>query len=237
VSAAGPAATEAGAAAEPGFAAQTAPRVPLEADGQALTMPLGEAMFTQRSIRKMRPDPIPVEHLRLIVEAAVKAPNGGNAQHGRLLVVTDRAKIAAFGELYHRSWWAKRKADRGWDGPQDVPPGNGSMNAAMQLADEMGQVPCVVFVLSEGSGHSESVLPGAQNLMLAARALGVGSVPTRLHPNDYPAFRALFGVPDEVGFYLAIPLGYPRGHFGPTSRRPTAETTHWDEWGGSVPWA
>jgi nitroreductase len=220
-----------------GPAADTVSRAPLEPEALALMMPLGEAMFTQRSIRKMRPDPIPAEHLRLIVEAAVKAPNGGNAQRGRLLVVTDREKIAAFGALYHRSWWAKRKADRGWDGPQDVPPGNDSMNAAMRLADEMGQVPCVVFVLSLAPHQAESVLPGAQNLMLAARALGVGSVPTRLHPSDYGEFRTIFGVPDDVELHLAIPLGYPRGRFGPTSRLPTAETTHWDEWGGSVPWA
>ncbi|MBO0714483.1 MAG: nitroreductase family protein, partial [Acidimicrobiales bacterium] len=66
-------------------------------DATSLTMPVGEAIFTQRSIRRMRPDPIPVEHLRLVVEAAVKAPNGGNQQIGRLLVVTDRAKIAEFG--------------------------------------------------------------------------------------------------------------------------------------------
>ena len=84
-----------------------------EVDAAELSMPIGEAIFTQRSIRRMRQDPIPVEHLRLLVAAAVKAPSGGNSQIGRILVVTDRDKIAAFGDLYRRSWWAKRKADRG----------------------------------------------------------------------------------------------------------------------------
>jgi nitroreductase len=211
--------------------------VKLEPDALELSMPIGEAMFTQRSIRKMRPDPIPVEHLRLIIAAAVKAPNGGNQQRGRLLAATDREKIAAFGELYRKSWWLKRKADRGWNGPEDVPPGDSPMNSAMRLADEMRDVPCVVFVLSEPPHHPESVLPSAQNLMLAARALGVGSVPTRLHPDDHAEFRAIFSVPEEIRFHLAIPLGYPRGRFGPTSRLPTAETTHWNVWGGRVPWA
>ena len=208
-----------------------------EADAGELPMPVGEAMFTQRSIRRMRPDPIPVEHLRLVVAAAAKAPNGGNRQICRLLVTTDRDKIAAFGELYHRSWWAKRKVDMGWNGPQDVPPGDTSMAPAMRLADEMRDVPCVVFVLSEPPHQPESVLPAAQNLMLAARALGIGSVPTTLHPDDYGEFRTMFGVPEGIGFHLAIPLGYPRGRFGPTSRLPTAETTHWNQWGGAVPWA
>jgi len=111
------------------------------------------------------------------------------------------------------------------------------MAPAMRLADEMKDVPCVVFVLSEPPHQAESVLPAAQNLMLAARALGIGSVPTRLHPGDYGEFRAIFGVPEDIGFHLAIPLGYPRGRFGPTTRLPTAETTHWNQWGGAVPWA
>jgi nitroreductase len=202
-----------------------------------LTMPIGEAMFTQRSIRRMRKDPVPVEQLRLVVAAAAKAPNGGNRQICRLLVATDKDKIAAFGELYRRSWWAKRKEDRGWNGPEDVPPGDTSMAPAMRLADEMKDVPCVVFVLSEAPHQAESVLPAAQNLMLAARALGIGSVPTRLHPGDYGEFRAIFGVPEDIGFHLAIPLGYPQGRFGPTTRLPTAETTHWNQWGAPVPWA
>src|SRR6202007_1451007 len=92
-----------------------------DADARELSMPVGEAMFTQRSIRRMRPDPIPVEHLRLVVAAAAKAPNGGNRQICRLLVTTNRDKIAVFGELYHRSWWAKRKVDRGSHGPQGGP--------------------------------------------------------------------------------------------------------------------
>ncbi|HEY1821159.1 MAG TPA: nitroreductase family protein [Trebonia sp.] len=208
-----------------------------ESDARELSMPIGEAMFTQRSIRRMRPDPIPVEHLRVIIAAAVKAPNGGNRQIGRLLVATDRDKIAEFGELYRGSWWAKRKKDRGWNGPEDVPPGDNSVAPMMRLADEMRDVPCVAFVLSERPHQPESVLLAAQNLMLAARALGIGSVPTRLDPGDHGKFRAIFGVPEDIEFHLAIPLGYPQGRFGPTTRLPTAETTHWNQWGGTVPWA
>jgi nitroreductase len=205
-------------------------------DYSALDMPIGEAMFTQRAIRRMKPDPIPAEHLRLIVEAAVKAPNGGNNQRGRLLVVTDRERIAAYGALYRDSWWAKRKLDLGWNGPEDVPEGD-RHRPAMRLAEEMADVPCLVFVLSTGPHHPESVLPMAQNLMLAARALGVGSVPTRLLEDWHDRFRALFGIPEDVQLHLGIPLGYPRGNFGPTKRLPTAATTFWDAWGAAVPWA
>src|SRR3954453_23948170 len=77
-------------------------------DHSRLSMPLGEAMFTQRSIRRFRPDPIPVEDIRLIIEAAERAPNGGHLQQGRLLVVNDAAAINEYGPLYREAWWAKR---------------------------------------------------------------------------------------------------------------------------------
>ena len=77
-------------------------------DYTRLSMPLGEAIFTQRSIRRFRPDPIPLDDVRLILEAAVKAPNGGNQQIARFLLVSDRGAIREFGTLYHEAWWAKR---------------------------------------------------------------------------------------------------------------------------------
>ena len=82
---------------------------------QRLAMPLGEAMFFQRSVRKFKPDPIPVDDLHLILEAAVRAPNGGNSQPGRFLIITDPRKIQEFATLYHEAWWAKRRDEkRGW---------------------------------------------------------------------------------------------------------------------------
>ena len=73
-----------------------------------LAMPIGEAMFTQRAIRKFKPDPITDEQLRLIVDAASKAPSGGNYQMARFLVGRGPVRIRAFGELYREAWWGKR---------------------------------------------------------------------------------------------------------------------------------
>src|SRR5437879_2508264 len=143
-----------------------------------LTMAIGEAMFTQRSVRKFRPDPVPVEDIRLILEAAVKAPNGGNHQLGRFLVVTDREKIREFGRLYHEAWWAKRRDDHGWTRPEDIPPDETSYRAAMGLADAIGAVPAIVFAFTVPPGAANSIIPACQNLMLAAHALGIGSIPT-----------------------------------------------------------
>jgi len=206
-------------------------------DYRRLAMPLGEAVFTQRSIRRFRPDPIPLRDLRLILEAAVRAPNGANRQIARFLVVTDREKIRAFGRLYHEAWWAKRREDQGWTKPEDIPLEDKSYQAAMRFADEIGEVPCIVFALALPPGPANSVIPAAQNLMLAARALGIGSVPTTLHPTVMDRFRALFGIPPEVALHFCIPLGYPQGRFGGSVRKPTAETCFLNSWGGSVLWA
>ncbi len=203
-----------------------------------LAMPLGEAIYTQRSIRRLRPDPIPMEDIRTIIEAASKAPSGGNAQPARYLVLTDRDVIRQFGALYREAWWAKRRDEgRPWTRREDIPAEERVSRGAAQLADEMADAPCIVLALTEGRGQASSVLPGVQNLMLAARALGIGSVPTTLHPQVMDRVYDLLGIPATAEFHLCIPLGYPRGRFGPTQRRPTADTTHLNRWGAPVPWA
>jgi nitroreductase len=209
----------------------------MDVDRARLDMPLGEALFTQRSIRRLRPDPIPMEDLRLILEAAVRAPSGGNSQPARFLVLIDRQTIQRFGALYREAWWAKRRDEgRSWARREDIPPELRIPRAAARLADEMKDAPCVVLALGVAKGQASSVIPAVQNLMLAARALGIGSVPTTLHPQVLDRVYALLGIPAEAELHLCIPLGYPRGRFGPTRRRPTAETTFLDRWGGAVPW-
>jgi nitroreductase len=205
---------------------------------QRLSMPLGEAIFTQRSVRQFKIDPISVADLHLIVEAAVRAPNGGNSQPARFLVVTDRRRIQDFGALYHEAWWAKRRDEkRGWTKREDIPPEEKGYRAASELADTIGQVPAVVFAFTQPPGAANSVLPACQNLMLAARALGIGSIPTTLHAQVMDRFHAMFDIPKEMAFHFCIPLGYPAVKYGPPRRRPTAETTYLDRWGGRVPWA
>jgi nitroreductase len=201
-------------------------------DHSRLSLPLGEAIFTQRSIRRFKPDPIPVEDIHLIIEAAVRAPNGGNLQLARFIVLTDRDTIRKFGALYREAWWAKRR-DEGFSGPDDLPQ---RYAPAARLADEIVDAPCVVLALALHHGPADSVIPAVQNLMLSARALGIGSVPTTLHPSVMDRFHEMFGIPADVGFHFCVPLGYPRGNFGPNVRKPTSETTFFDQWGAPPPW-
>jgi len=201
-------------------------------DHSRLSMPIGEAMFTQRSIRRFRPDPISIDDIHLLLEAAVKAPNGGNQQVARFLVVTDRSIIEEFGALYHEAWWAQRH-DEGFADFDALPR---AFHPAAGLADAMKDAPCIVFALAVRNGPPDSVIPAVQNLMLAARAIGIGSVPTTLHPTVMDRFRAMFDIPSDAAFHFCVPLGYPQGNFGPTTRKPTAQTTYLNRWGADVPW-
>ena len=205
--------------------------VKLEPPAQ-LAMSLGEAMFTQRAIRRLKPDPVSDEDLKTLMDAASKAPSSRNSQSARFLVVRDRDRIRRFGELYREAWWAKRPV--GWT-PEGVPEGDLHLSA-MRLADAMKDAPLVVLAVSTSPGQANSVLPAVQNLMLAARALGIGSVLTTLHAQVADRIHELFKIPPEAEVHCCIPLGYPEGRFGTTTRRPTSETTYYEEWGNPPPW-
>ena len=202
-----------------------------------LSMPIGEVMFSQRAIRRLDPDkPITDASIQIILNAGSKAPNGGNAQPARYLVVRDRSKLSSFGALFHEAWWAKRYDAYGWTSKADIPEGSVYRLPSL-LADEMADVPAVILAFSFASGvAAASTFPSVQNMLLAGRALGIGSVLTTLHPTVMERVHALFSIPDEMVFHCCIPLGYPRGNFGPTSRLPTGSTTFWDQWGEAPPW-
>ena len=203
-----------------------------------LDMPIGEAMFTQRAIRRLRHDrPVTDEQLQIILDAASKAPSGGNAQIARHLVIRDRERIRAFGALYHEAWWAKRRDEFGWAGEADIPEDSVYRMPSL-LAREMVDAPAVILAFSRpGTTGASSVFPGVQNMLLAARALGLGTVLTTLHPQVMERLHAMFSIPAEMVFHCCVPVGYPRGNFGPTRRYPSAATTCWDRWDEPPPWA
>ena len=199
-----------------------------------LTMTLGETMFTQRAIRRFRPEPIPDADLQDILEAAIRAPNGGNTQPWHFLVIRDLGLRTKLAELYHEAWWAKRR-DQGIMGPQDIPPGKNSMRSAMRLADQIGQAPVMVLLCatSQGPAAAASIIPAAQNLLLAARAFGVGGTITTLHADVDDRVHQLLRIPAEAQVVYCLPLGYPRGTFGSVQRKSLSEVCSYERWGSS----
>jgi nitroreductase len=209
--------------------------MPPQASGR-LTMPLGDAIFSLRAIRRFKSDSLPEEDVTTILEAAIHAPNGGNAQPWRFIVLRDAGLRAKFAPLYREAWWAKRR-DEGINGPEDIPLENRSSRAAMRLADEFGQAPMVVLICAtaKGAGAMGSVIPAVQNLLLAARSLGIGGTITTLHAVVDERVRTLLGIPDSAQIVYCIPMGYPRGRFGPTTRKPLEAVAALDRWDGAAP--
>lgn len=78
--------------------------------------------------------------------------------------------------------------------------------------------------------EAASVYPGVQNLLLAARAHGLAATLTTWHLALEPEFKAILGIPRGVKTFALIPVGWPRGNFGPVRRRPAAEAIHRDRW-------
>ena len=107
----------------------------------------------------------------------------------------------------------------------------------MALADDIGHVPAIVLVCTTAPGSRESVIPATQNLLLSARALGIGGTITSLHPKVSDDVRELLDLPDGAEVVYCVPLGYPQGRFGPVTRKPLSEVVSVDRWGSVPEWA
>lgn len=204
-----------------------------------LAMPLVEAMQTQRAVRRLLPDPVDDDTVRRCLELAVKAPTGGNLQGWEFVIVRDpdvkhqlaRLNRQAFA-IYKRFHRKRVAAD----------PALARTLAAVQWqADHFEEVPVVVVACLAGSrprfpaffvtSYYGSIYPAVQNLLLAARALGLGAGLSTFPLWSLTLARRTLGLPRRITPAALIPLGWPRGHYGPTTRRPIEECTHLDHFG------
>jgi nitroreductase len=198
-----------------------------------------DTVTTQRAIRRLKSDPIPEAMLRQIMDAAICAPSGGNRQGWSFLVIRDAARRARLGELYREAGGELLKTPY-YRGASTAPPDSreGKMIAsASHLSEHLGEAPVLVLACIGTDGTrptittGASIYPAVQNLMLAARALGIGSCLTTVHRYREAQVKELLGVPPDVETVALIPLGYPLGKFGRPPRRPVAEVVHADHWG------
>jgi nitroreductase len=205
-------------------------------DDERLGMALGEAIFTQRAIRRFKHDSISDADLETILTAAARAPSGGNQQPWRFLAVRDKALKQQLAEWYVAAYWARRR-ENGFSGPADIPKEDSSGQAALHFSTDAGnyaRAPVLVLVIAERPGID---LTGAcQNLMLAARALGIGSTITYIGGIHESDVHRLLGIPDGMDATCCIPLGYPEGNFGAAKRKPLSEIAFVDHFGAAGPW-
>ena len=156
------------------------------------------------------------------------------ASPGAFVVVTDAEKKRRIAEWYHEGWVSMYASD-------PSRPRNAVYRSAEYLAEHMAETPALVFpCIAAGGGRrpsfqsGSSIYPAAQNLMLAATALGIGTVITTFHMRREGEVKTLLGIPDDYATSCMIAMGYPAEgeRFGGAGRRPVAEVTHYESWGG-----
>ncbi|MBV8716741.1 MAG: nitroreductase family protein [Chloroflexi bacterium] len=202
-----------------------------------LRMPVGEAIFTQRAIRRLKPDPIDDADLEILLAAAARAPSGGNRQPWRFLVVRDQKLKDQLAEWYVDAYWARRR-ERGFSGPEAIPKDDSSGQAALHFStnpENYARAPVLLFVIAEYKGAD--IAAACQNLMLAARALGIGSTITSIGGIHEADVHRLLGIPDGMDASCCIPIGWPEGKFGPAQRKPLREVAFLDHFGAAGPWS
>jgi len=201
-----------------------------------LTMPLGEAIFSQRAIRRYKPAPIADQDLQTILLAAGRAPSATNQQPWRFLVVRNPELKRRLQDAYTEGWWHRRRA-AGIMGPQDIAADDKVLQAAMRFTEEYAQAAALILVCSVHTHVTNEILTACQNMLLAARALGVGGTLTGIGGPAEPLTHQIFGIPDDVEVRFCVPLGYPQGRFGPAQRKPLSEMVFEDGWGKTPKWA
>jgi nitroreductase len=202
------------------------------------TYDLFEIIRTTRSMRRLKPDPVPNELIRKILEAGVCAPSGGNMQRWRFLVIRDPKVKETVGALYKRAW-DEQVAPRYRAG--EPAPGTSRerfermLAAAEYLTNHIHEAPVWIVPCLEGATPTRtsgsSIYPAVQNMLLAARALGLGATLTTLYLQFEKEAEAAFGLPPNVHSYALLPIGYPMGRFGPVRRVALADVVYDDRWG------
>lgn len=198
-------------------------------------LPVIEALHSTPSRRYLSTEPIPDEVIRALADAAVRGPSGGNTQLWAWIVVRDPAIKSQIAEWYREGWNANygvHRAEREAAGTID-----NVFRASGHLAEHLEEAPVWIFPVLIGPAKSQnprlgaSIYGAAQQLMLAARAYGIGSTLTTLYSGHEAEVRELLGLPDNAITMALIPLGYPnRGRWSEPKRRPLDEVLFWDRY-------
>ena len=222
--------------------------VPSAAEALArLDMPLLDAVMTQRAVRRVRPDPVDDAVVLKCIELALRAPTSSNGQNWEFIVVKDGRIKKKLAKRYRQGWslyyrtMIRRVAARDesmaktaravqWqvDHFTEIPV---LVVACLRLGARDGKLPLMPMPHAVESGHYGSIYPSVQNLLLAARAMGLGACLITLPLWSVASARRTLKLPHSVTPCCVVPLGWPRGRYGPTTRKPVEEVIHLDGYG------
>jgi len=221
-----------------------------------------EAIYTARALRKLKPDPVPRSLIERVLDAAIRAPSAGNAQNWAFVVVFDAQQRRRLGAVYRKASQiaAAMYAARGRPPHMSEEQFQRMMSSGSYLWDHMGDAPVILIPcqrqpklpaiedLSQQMRDNyaseqayverirgASIYPAVQNIILACRALGLGTTITTNHIRCEAEVKEILGIPEDVRTFAMMPIGHPLGKFGRLQRRPVAEVACVDRWGNA--WA
>lgn len=197
-----------------------------------------EILATTRAMRRIKPDPVPDALLETLIAAATWGPSGSNAQAYEFIVVTDRALMSRLAVLW-RDCVEQYLQRVGTTSPAASDPA--TRRAILYQCEHFAETPALIVLcyrrrrqgpMTEQELHvaAASVFPGAQNLLLAARAHGLGAVMTTWHLNRLDDWKRELSIPEDVRPFALIPIGWPLGRFGAVRRRAPRDVIHRDGW-------
>ncbi len=199
-------------------------------------VPLLEGIRTTRAIRRLRPDPVPAELVRKVVEAGTFAPSGGNRQPWIFVAVSEPERRAFIAKRYlkaFRTYVAPAlEAARDPDFPDAR---RRNVHAALHLAEHLHEAPVHLFVAGwtrRGVQQTEGLFPAIQNVLLACRAVGLGASLTTVHRAFSEEIDAFLGLSPRTPSCALLPIGWPAGRYGRPPRRPVDECLFWERYEG-----
>jgi nitroreductase len=214
---------------------------------------VAHCLRTLRSIRRLRPDPVDPALIDFVVDLAVRAGSGSNRQPWRFVIVRDPSIRSRLGAWYLRGWHRLEAAGRTSRAHPAASLTQRRITAsARQLAENFAAAPIVIVVCylpslrnPAGMFAGASVYPAVQNLLVAARAVGLGATLTTMQalggasessgePDLCAELRDILGIPDGPVPAAVIPIGWPDEPFGETTRKPASEVSYLDRWGQAL---
>lgn len=207
---------------------------------------LFEAIYHMRAMRRLKPDPVSDDLIRRIIDAGLRAPTGGDVQNWRFIVVKDPAIKKKLQAVYKRAFDVVISRYRS----NPPPPGKTEaqkqrmLKAVEYLTDHFHEAPvlivcCLVNDTARTMGLAKmsgaSIYPSVQNMLLAARALGLGSVLTTRHLLYEQDVKEALGLPENAETFAILPIGWPIGKFGAVSREPIEKVSFLNKWGQPLP--
>jgi nitroreductase len=200
-------------------------------------MDVFDAMGTAVSMRWLKPDPVPDELIERLLWAATRASSPGNVQPWDFVVVRDAAQRHRLADVLSRRMSGLRQRSDG--ALPDDPTQRRMLQGAMHLVEHLGDAPVLLLVCGRNvyppnapQEHMmySAVFGAAQNLMVAARSLGLGAAYTTFQLGSEAEINDILGIPQEVKVCVTIPVGWPDRSQGRLNRKPLQDVVHYDGW-------